>query len=170
MSGFAAHNNLKNHLSELTLDKEIGMPEFDFIAKNNAERQNLFAFARGLSAEDLRHPMEAGWTVSAVLAHVAFWDLRALTLIQKWQNEAMAPSPVDTDVVNEATRRLCLAIEGRAAVEMACSAAESVDQAIAQLSPEMVKSIQTIATNVRLERAAHRRQHIAEIQHALAKN
>jgi len=143
------------------------MPEFDFIAKNNAERKNLVAFARGLSAEDLRHPMEAGWTVSAVLAHMAFWDLRALTLIQKWQNDAVATSPIDTDVVNEATRRLCLAIEGQAAVELACSAADSFDQAIAQLSPEKVKSIQTIATNVRLERAAHRRQHLAEIQQAL---
>jgi hypothetical protein len=146
------------------------MPEFDFIAKNDAGRKNLVAFARGLSAEDLRHPMEAGWTVSVVLAHVAFWDLRALTLIQKWQTEAVAPSPIDSDVVNEATRRLCLAIEGQAAVELACSAAESVDRAIAQLSHEMVKSIQTTTTNVRLERAAHRRLHIAEIQQALAKN
>jgi uncharacterized protein (UPF0371 family) len=62
---------------------------------------------------------------------------------------------------------LCLAIEGQATVELACSAADSVDQAIAQLSPEKVKSIQTIATNVRLERAAHRRLHLAEIQQAL---
>ena len=145
------------------------MTEFDFVAKNNTERKNLVAFARGLSLEDLRHPMPAGWTVAAVLAHLAFWDLRALTLIQKWQNEAVAPSPIDTDVINEATRRLCLAIEGPAAVELACSAAEAVDQAIAQLSPEMVNSIQTIATNVRLERAAHRRLHIGEIQQALAK-
>ena len=144
------------------------MPEFDFVAKNNVERKNLVDFARRLSAEDLRHPMEAGWSVAAVLAHLAFWDLRALTLIQKWQNEAVAPSPIDTDVVNEATRRLCLAIEGQAAVELACSAAESVDQAIAQLSPEMVKNIQTTAPNVRMERAAHRRQHLAEIQQALA--
>jgi len=145
------------------------MPDFDFVAKNNTERKNLVAFARGLSAEDLRHPMPAGWTVSAVLAHLAFWDLRALTLLQKWQNEAVTPSPIDTDEVNEATRKLCLAIEGPAAVELACSAAETVDQAIAQLSPEMVKSIQTNATNVRLERAAHRRLHIGEIQQALAK-
>ena len=145
------------------------MPDFDFLAKNNTERNNLVSFARQLSAEDLRTPMPAGWTVSAVLAHLAFWDLRALTLIQKWQNESVAPSPIDTDVVSEATRRLCLAIEGEAAVELACSAAEAVDQAIAQLSPEMVNSIQTIATNVRLERAAHRRLHLAEIQQALAK-
>jgi len=153
-----------------TLNKEFDVPEFDFIAKNNAERKNLVAFTRELSAENLRHPMEAGWTVAAVLAHMAFWDLRVLTLIQKWQNEAVALSPIDTDVVNEATRRLCLAIEGRAAVDLVCSAAESVDQAIAQLSPEMVKSIQTIATNVVLERAAHRRKHLAEIQQALAVN
>jgi hypothetical protein len=145
------------------------MPEFDFVAKNNTERKNLVALARGLSVEDLRHAMPAGWTVSAVLAHLALWDLRALTLIQKWKNEGVTPSPIDTDVFNEATRRLFLAIEGQAAVELACSAAEEVDQAIAQLSPEMVNSIQTIATNVRLERAAHRRLHIGEIQQALAK-
>lgn len=144
------------------------MPEFDFVAKNDVERNHLFTFARGLSAEDLRHPMPAGWSVAAVLVHLAFWDLRALTLIQKWQAEGVAPSPLDTDVVNEATRRLFLAIDGQAAVELACSAAAAVDQAIAQLSPEMVNTIQTVATNVRLERAAHRRLHIAEIQQALA--
>ena len=146
------------------------MPEFDFVAKNNTERNNLVSFARKLSAVDLRTPMPAGWTVSAVLAHLAFWDLRALTLIQKWQNEAVAPSPVDSDVVNEATRRMFLAIEGQTTVELACSAAEAVDQAIAQLSPEMVQSIQTTATNVKLERAAHRRLHLAEMQAALAKD
>jgi hypothetical protein len=65
------------------------MPEFDFVAKNNTERNNLISFARQLSAVDLRTPMPAGWTVSAVLAHLAFWDLRALTLIQKWQKDPL---------------------------------------------------------------------------------
>jgi PAS domain-containing protein len=73
------------------------------------------------------------------------------------------------DLVNEATRPLCLAVPPRAAVEMVLASAQMIDQAIAELSPEMVVAIDTNGKTVRLNRALHRRTHIEEIKKALGR-
>jgi hypothetical protein len=138
-----------------------------YISENAAGREQLKALVNRLSDQQLGHPLEAGWTVSAVLAHLAFWDQRALILIEKWKKEGVGPSSMDTDIVNEATRGLCLAIPPRAAADLALSAASAIDQAIEQLSPEMIKEIETTATTVRLDRAHHRHTHLEEIKTAL---
>ena len=59
------------------------------IQDNAAENTALRKLVEGLSDDDLRTPMEAGWTVAAVLAHLAFWDQRAITLIEKWKQEGV---------------------------------------------------------------------------------
>jgi hypothetical protein len=138
-----------------------------YISENAAAREQLAALANRLSDQQLGHPLEAGWTVSAALAHLAFWDQRALLLIEKWKKEGVGPSPIDVDIVNEVVRGLCLAIPPRAAADLALSAATAIDQAIEHLSPEMVKDLETIGTTVRLDRARHRRLHLDQIKTAL---
>jgi len=135
--------------------------------ENAVERHHLFALINQLSDEQLSHPMEAGWTVSTVLTHLAFWDNRALLLIEKWQKDGIGPSPMDTDLVNEATRIFLLAIPPRKAAEIALMSATAIDRAIEQLSPEMSTAIETIGKTVHLNRAEHRRLHLGEIEKAL---
>jgi hypothetical protein len=145
------------------------MDTLEDLTKDNAsENAHLRKLVNQLSDAELRHPLEAGWTVAAVLGHMAFWDQRALTLIAKWQKEGVGPSAVDTDVVNEATRVLCLAIEPRAAAELAVRLADEIDQLIAGLTPAMLEAIQAKGTTVNLRRANHRRSHLGEIEKALA--
>jgi hypothetical protein len=139
----------------------------EIITDNSRENAHLRKLVEYLSEEGLRLPLEAGWTVSAVLAHLAFWDQRAVTLIGKWKEEGVGPSPIDTDVVNEATRSLCLAIPPRQAAELAVALADEVDKAIAGLVPEMVEAIRTKGTTVKLRRADHRRAHLGEIEKAV---
>ena len=144
------------------------MDTFDEIIKDNArENAHLRQLVEGLLDEDLHLPMEAGWTVSAVLAHLAFWDQRAVTLIDKWKVEGVGPSATDTDVVNEATRPLCLAIPPRQAATLAITLADELDKLIAGLAHEMVEAIQVKGTTVKLRRADHRRTHLREIEKAL---
>jgi hypothetical protein len=144
------------------------MDTFDEIIKDNARENALLRqLVEELSDEDLRMPMEAGWTVSAVLAHLAFWDQRAIILIDKWRMEGVGPSAMDTDVVNEAIRPLCLAIPPRQAASLAMRLADEVDKFIAGLTPEMVEAIQVKGTTVKLRRADHRRTHLGEIEKAL---
>jgi hypothetical protein len=138
-----------------------------YIRDNAQENATLKKLVEGLSDKDLLVPLEAGWTVAAILAHLAFWDQRAATLIEKWKQEGVGGSAIDMDVVNEATRRLCLAIPPRKAAKLAVTLADEVDQLICDLNPEMVEAILTKGTTVRLNRADHRRTHLGEIERAL---
>lgn len=139
------------------------------LAKNELERNHLQQVVEKLTEEELSRPMEAGWTVAAVLAHIAFWDIRAHTLITKWRRSGIEPSAIDTEVVNEVTRALCLAIPPRAAANLAVNKAIAVDKLLEEIGPEFVEAIRGSGMNVRLERDVHRREHLDEIQSTLAK-
>jgi hypothetical protein len=134
---------------------------------NTTEREHLIALANRLTDEQLSRPLEAGWTVSGILAHLAFWDQRALTLLEKWAQDGIGPSPIDTDVVNEATRVLCVVIPPRAAAQMAIACASAIDRAIEQLDPTTLKKVETDGQTVHLNRAEHRRLHLGQIEQAL---
>jgi hypothetical protein len=116
----------------------------------------------------LQHPLEAGWTAAGMLAHLAFWDQRALTLLRKWREEGVGPSPIDTHVVNEAMRPHCLAIPPRAAAELAVACAEAIDHELEALDPGFLAEVEARGTTVHLRRAEHRRLHLDEIERALA--
>jgi len=140
-----------------------------WVQENAAEREHMKKFAASLSDDELSRPIAAGWTVAAILAHLAFWDARAITLIRKWQKAGVGESPIDTDVVSEATRELCLAIPPRAAATLALEKATKLDNIIEDLSPEWVDRITTIGMTVHLKRFNHRREHLDEIEKALGK-
>ncbi len=137
------------------------------ISDNQTEREHLTRLVNQLSDEQLTHPMPAGWTVAAVLAHLAFWDQRALVLLEKWDREGIGPSPIDTDLVNEVMRTLCLAIPPRQAAQLAIDCAARVDHTIERLSPQMVANVEQRGGTVHLKRADHRRTHLGEIERLL---
>jgi uncharacterized SAM-binding protein YcdF (DUF218 family) len=138
-----------------------------YIAENTTEREHLIALVNRLTDQELAYPLEAGGTVSAVLAHLAFWDLRASVLLDKWAKDGIGPSPIDTDVINEATRLLCRAISPRASAELAISSAQKIDREIEQLSAEQAADIEQNGKTVRLNRAHHRREHLGQIEQAV---
>ena len=135
--------------------------------ENKQERERLAALIAKLNTDQLNHPMEAGWTVSAVLAHLQFWDLRAITLIRKWKLEGIGASPIDTDIVNEATRVLCLEIPPAAIGPLMLVTATELDTEIENLTAEMFEGIQEKGTTVHLPRFVHRRTHREEIEKVL---
>jgi hypothetical protein len=143
------------------------MNSIEEIIKDNSREYAHLSNVIGHSDDDLEIHLDAGWTVSAVLVHLAFWDQRAITLIAKWKKKGVSPSPIDTDVVNDAILGLCLAIPPRKAAELALTFADEVDNVIANLTPEMVEGIQTMGNPVNLRRADHRRTHLGEIERKL---
>jgi hypothetical protein len=138
-----------------------------FAEENTLARNELAAMVQRLTDEDLSRPLGAGWTIAAVLAHLAFWDYRALLLIRKWRQEGIGPSPIDVDVVNEATRLLCLAIPPQTAAGLALGQAGLIDEEIEHLDPKLVAEIESRGQTVRLNRATHRREHLGQIEQAL---
>jgi len=108
-----------------------------YIAENNAERERLKALVERLSDEELSRPMPAGWTVAGVLAHMAFWDARALYLMNKWES-GVAPSvadhePEDVNWINDSAKPLCLALLPRKAAQLALQLAEETDHRVEAL-------------------------------------
>ena len=142
-----------------------------YIAENDAERERLKALVARLSDEELRRPMPAGWTVAGVLAHMAFWDARALYFINKWEG-GVAPSvadhePGDVNWINDSAKPLCLALPPRTAAQLALQLAEETDQRVAALSDALVTQMLAIGPPFNLSRASHRREHLDEIESCL---
>lgn len=113
-----------------------------FTAENDAQRERLRALIADSSDAELVRPMPAGWTVAAVLAHIAFWDARALYLMEKWRS-GIPPSaadyePEDIDWANDAGKPLCLALPPRDAARLALRLAEETDSRVKALSDEML--------------------------------
>jgi Mycothiol maleylpyruvate isomerase N-terminal domain len=140
--------------------------------ETNAERERLRSLIGRLSDADLSRPMPAGWTVAGVLAHVAFWDARAIYWLDKWAGGAAptAYEPENTEAVNESAKPLCLALPPRDAANLAMKLAEEADGKVRALSDSMLARIRaTGAPPFNLSRAIHRKEHLDEIEGLLAR-
>ena len=140
------------------------------VALNDAQRARLHALVKRLTDAVHGRAMPAGWTVAAILAHVAFWDQRALVLLEQWEAQGTTPPPnndADVDWINDAAKPLFLALSPRRAAEVALAVAEAVDRKVAMLPDDLVSRNAAMGTPVNLVRATHRRQHLDEIEHAL---
>jgi hypothetical protein len=143
-----------------------------FITENNTECARLRALVTRLNDADLARPMPAGWTIAAILAHLAFWDQRALLMLEQWEQSGLLAVPRglnDTDVywINDAAKPMFLALAPRAAADLAVAIAEAVDRKAAALADDFVAKNTAAGTPICLLRAEHRREHLDEIEAAL---
>jgi hypothetical protein len=138
-----------------------------YATENTHERQRLRTLVARLSDDDLKRPLPNGWTVAITLAHLAFWDRQRLALLRRWERDGVKPAPTDADTINEGVRVLATVLPPRTAAQLALDAAEAVDQALEQLSAEMVTQIEVGGQASILRRAVHRRGHLDRIEQAL---
>lgn len=142
-----------------------------YIAQNDSERARLEALVGRLSDAQLGRPMPAGWTVAAVLAHLAFWDQRVLSLLERWEGSRSAVPPTieggHVDWINDATKPLFLGLDPRRAAELTLSIAAAVDGKVAKMSDELLERNAAAGTPLSPVRATHRREHLDEIEHVL---
>lgn len=143
-------------------------------SKENAESyQRLKSLVHRLTDTDLALSTDYGWTVAALLAHLAFWDHRVLVILHRWHEEGFDPSPIDAMAVNDALKVICHALEPRRAAELSLFAAEQVDAELDTLSSEFVKQIEehceATGTQFRMNRSLHRSGHLDDIEALLNK-
>lgn len=139
----------------------------NFSQENHASQLELTEFISQLSNEQLYREMPAGWNVLAVLAHLAFWDQRAIILIKKWQQEGISGSPMDTDVINETTRSFFRDLDPEKTKRSVSQSAVEMDALIDSLPDDFLQEIREKGSTVHLNRAEHRRMHVKEIKSAL---
>jgi hypothetical protein len=140
---------------------------FPFVQENTVSRQKLERFVHSLSDEDLARNNPHGWTVAALLAHLAFWDQRIVTLLHRWKAEGVDESPVDPDMINDSLRPLCLALDPRTAVELCLASAAAADAELETVTADLVAEIEASPTHFRFNRALHRNDHLNEIEDLL---
>ncbi len=141
-----------------------------YVEQNTRERQRLRALVARLDDDELRSQVNEHWTVAGVLGHIAFWDARALALADKLERGVpFSPSddePEEVDWINDATRPLIHAIVPREAAQLAVRLAEETDRRVASLEPDRMWP-NDAASPLNPLRAAHRGEHLDEIEAAL---
>ncbi|MGH2491745.1 MAG: DinB family protein [Candidatus Limnocylindria bacterium] len=139
-------------------------------AENDSQRERLRSLVSRLTDEQLRRPMPGGWTVAAMLAHVGFWDARAIFALDKWRRGTPPPpgdyEPDDVAWINDSAKPLCLAIAPRDAARLALRLADEADAGVKALDDEMVEKVRKVGP-FNVSRAEHRREHLDDIERAL---
>jgi hypothetical protein len=144
-----------------------------YVIDNRRELDRMRSITERLSEDELRQPVNDSWTVAAVLGHIAFWDGRALALLDKLSRGApFTPSddePEDVDWINDASRPLIHAIPAGDAARLALQIAEETDRTIASLPPELAGRAwpSNSESPLNLSRADHRGEHLDEVEAAL---
>lgn len=141
-----------------------------YVAENEVERERLRELLDRLSDEQLARPMEAGWTVASVLAHMAFWDYRIVVELGRWGADGRGSVPTyedeAVDWINDATKPIFLAMPARVAAQTALDAAEAADRAVAEMSDDLLVRNDEIGNIINPVRAEHRREHLDELEQA----
>src|SRR5215216_316195 len=145
---------------------------FPYSQQNADSRRRLFALTQKLTDQDLARSTDYGWTVAALLAHLAFWDQRMIVILRRWLDEGFAPSPIDARAVNDSLKVVCHALDPRTAIDLCLAYAEAVDTELDALTSEQVKQLEEHAaatdTKFRMNRSLHRDVHLNDIEALLA--
>ena len=141
-----------------------------YIAENDRERRRLEALVSRLDDAALSRAMPAGWTVAGLLAHLAFWDQRIVVLIELLRHGATVPTedPRHGQWINDAAKPAQLALPPRRAATLAVETARAADDAVARLPDELLALNAADGNPINVLRAEHRREHLDEIEQALA--
>jgi hypothetical protein len=141
-----------------------------YIAENDRQRRRLEALVDTLDDAALSRSMPDGWTVAGVLAHLAFWDQRIATFIEMLERGTKVPTEnaIDVEWINAAAKPTQLALPPRRAATLAIDTARAIDHAVATLSDELLTKNTAAGSSINVRRAEHRREHLDEIEQALA--
>lgn len=138
---------------------------------NDEQRARLVEIVGRLTAEDLAREAMPGWTIGALLAHLAFWDR---LVIERWTraiaDDATIPvnlSEVLTDLINGASLAQWRAMPGPLAGREAVAAAEAVDAYVEGLEEARIAAAEGAGLGRLVDRSRHRAEHLDMIESAL---
>ena len=141
---------------------------FAFTERNDVERRRLQELVARLSDRDLSVSLDGGWTVSAVLAHLAFWDRAAIAILDAWERDGFQqPLWFDVSEINDAALPGWLLIPPKDAARQVLAVAAEVDERTAQVSPHLIPAIVSGGRERVLDRSIHRVEHLNEVEEVL---
>jgi hypothetical protein len=138
-----------------------------YIARTTLSRERLESLIGRLRDDDYRRDAGAGWSISALLAHLAFWDRLTLERLGRWEREGFTATPVDADPINDAAKPGWLTIPAEAAAVEVVAAARLTDERMARVSDDLVSAIVSAGRLRAIDRSVHRTEHLDQIERAL---
>ena len=133
---------------------------------NRAATDRIRALADRLTDDQLRQPVGQHWTVSILLAHLAFWERRALDGLDRAATPGAAPMPEVDVVVNDLSLPIWAALPPREAARLAIEWAEAMDARTEALPDDVAAKV--LAEHPRwIRRSLHRNEHLDEADEAL---
>ena len=137
-----------------------------FVQLNRASTERIRRLVKALSDEQLLHPVGDHWTVAICLAHLAFWDRRAMYVMDMTQKEGKVFVPSIDIFVNDLSLPLWAAIPPRAAARLAVETADACDKQLEAFPEALLQQIYD-HRNRDVVRALHRNAHLDEVDGAL---
>jgi hypothetical protein len=140
------------------------------VARNARSRERLRATLSRLTEADFARPIGHGWTVGACLAHLAYWDRQNRVRLLRW--EELGPAGIRVpqtaaDSINDILLPEWLGATPKAVTAEVIEAAESLDEVIAALSPEVARAAFAVRPRS-VDRSLHRGEHLDEVERALS--
>ena len=145
----------------------------DAMDENDRECARLATLLARMEHGDFAQTVHEGWTVTAKLGHLAFWDRFALGLLERWA----AGEPYETgtddawfdDTLNDALLAEWRALIPAVARQLVLAAAEAVDARLRRLEDGQAERLLVDHdAEWLLRRHRHRAEHLDEIEGALA--
>jgi Mycothiol maleylpyruvate isomerase N-terminal domain len=133
-----------------------------FIKRNRASTERIRELVARLTDEQLLHPVGEYWTVAITLAHLAFWDLRTLDLLDRTEREGKLSAPEIDVSVNDFALPLWKSISPRQVTQIAVESAEALDKRLEGFPPALLEEVRA-ARERWVERSLHRNEHLDEI-------
>jgi len=142
------------------------------VSANDEQRSRLEEIVQRLTPDDHAREVMPGWTIGAMLAHLAFWDR---LVIERWTRAIadgdtipVSLSEVLTDLINAASLAQWLAMPGPLAGREAVAAAEAVDGYVEGLEEARIAAAEAAGLGRLIDRSRHRTEHLDAIGAALA--
>ena len=143
--------------------------ERQYVKENSKSRERLRKLVNEITDEELKLVIyKEGWTIAAILAHVAFWDERRVILMKKWKQKSQIHlGDLEMDVYhvfNDTMLSFLLEIPPRKAANMAVLAAEKVDRELEKASPDLIAALKASKYPLAFNRSVHRKMHLDEME------
>ena len=144
-------------------------PSAEALERNDEQRARLHALVARLDEAALRQVIHDDWTVAAKLAHLAYWDRFALSILGRWgRGEDYVLDELPTfynDCLNDALLVESLALPPSVAARLAEEAADTIDRRLRSLAPDARDRLLTDRdAEWLLRRHRHRAEHLDEIE------
>lgn len=105
-------------------------------------------------------PLDGGWTVSALLAHLAFWDRFVFARWEDAERRGEILPPVIDDVVQELINTAAIeqwrSMQPSVAAQSALAAAQAIDEKIERMSPTAMEAAIDAERLGLIDRSGHR--------------